>query len=75
MSDGARYAVWTALDSANDTGIPAENEHYRGVFVVFDRFAIICRAKRSLNATGSGSAWPENAGHPGPADGGQMVQF
>jgi len=44
MSDGARYAVWAALDSANDTRIPAENDHYRGAFVVFARFAIICRA-------------------------------
>jgi hypothetical protein len=43
MSDRARYAVWAALDSSNDTGIPAENDHYRGAFVVFARFAIICR--------------------------------
>jgi len=65
MSDSARYAVWAALDSANDTGIPAENEHYRGAFVVFACFAIICRAARSLNATGSVPRGRENVGHQG----------
>src|ERR1700734_4011147 len=65
MSDGARYAVWAALDSANDTLIPAENDHYRGAFVVFARFAIICRDARSPAATGYGSAKPGKAGHQG----------
>src|SRR5580692_2933478 len=40
---GARYAVWGALDSSNDTGILAENDHYRGAFAVFACFAIIYR--------------------------------
>jgi hypothetical protein len=65
MSDGARYAVWAALDSANDTRNPAENDHYRGAFVVFARFAIICRDVRSPEATGYGSARPGNADHEG----------
>jgi hypothetical protein len=65
MSDGARYAVWAALDSANDTRIPAENDHYRGAFVVFARFAIICRDVRSPEATGYRSARPGNAAHEG----------
>src|SRR5579859_474866 len=31
----ARYALWGALDSANDRRIPAENDQYRGEFAVF----------------------------------------
>jgi hypothetical protein len=38
---GSRYAVWGTLDSLNDTGISAENDHYRGAFAFFACFAII----------------------------------
>jgi hypothetical protein len=31
----ARYAVCRMLDSLNDNEIPAENDHYRGVFAAF----------------------------------------
>jgi hypothetical protein len=37
----ARYAVWGTLDSLNDIGIPAENDHYRGAFAVFAHFGAI----------------------------------
>jgi hypothetical protein len=40
MPDGARYAVWATLDSLNDTGISAENAHYRGALAVFAGSAI-----------------------------------
>ena len=65
MSDGVRYAVWAALDSANDTRNPAENDHYRGAFVVFARFAIICCDVGSPEATGYGSTKPGNTDHEG----------
>src|ERR1700685_3178696 len=35
-----RYALWGTLDSLNDSLIPAENDHYRGAFAVFDRSAV-----------------------------------
>jgi hypothetical protein len=41
------------LDSLNDTGIPAENDQYRGAFAVFACFNIIFPGKRWQNADGS----------------------
>jgi hypothetical protein len=32
------YAVWSKLDSLNDIGISAENDHYGGTFAVFAPF-------------------------------------
>jgi hypothetical protein len=37
----ARYAVCGALDRVNDTGISAENDHYRGTFTDSTGFAAI----------------------------------
>jgi hypothetical protein len=46
---GARYAVWSTLDSLNHNGISAENDQYRGAIAVFARFAIIWRGEDRKN--------------------------
>src|SRR6185437_8932250 len=54
---GARYAVYANLDSLNDMGIPAENDHNRGEFSSFCRIWAPNRASR-----------PGHAGQPGRLD-------
>src|ERR1700722_7940555 len=61
-----RYALWGTLDSLNDSLIPAENDHYRGAFAVFDRSAVNWRTEPVQNATGQRSVGQANSG---PAQG------
>jgi hypothetical protein len=65
MPDGARYAVWGMLDSLNDIGISAENDHYRGAFAHFAFFAIIWRGEeRKMPMFSILSNWQSPRFHP-----------
>src|ERR1700736_2168141 len=64
MPERLRYAVWATLDSLNDTGNSAKNDHYGGAFTSFACFVVICRRQIVKIRGGLSSICPEPGGLP-----------